>query len=321
MIRVPPCNSVAVTVALPDGVRLSTPPQVSLLDGAVHRVINPAKARTAMFHGLPSGTSKVDVVAGGLRIGTAEARIPARGLLSLTVTARAMPCGCLAPVNEADGGSSPPGDRAAQVEAKIRPRLTQELAEIGLRYGDPVFIRIFKRECSLELWVRSSDGQIFGLFRSYKICRLSKRIGPKRKEGDYYSPEGFYRAAYMKSDSIYHLAINVGYPNKYDDAHGYKGGSVMIHGGCFSEGCFAMTDPYIEEIYTLTNAAIRGGQKPVPVHIFPFRMTDSKLSAESSSEWFEFWKQLKPAFDIFSETEVPPHVGVTGGRYVVTAAK
>ena len=48
---------------------------------------------------------------------------------------------------------------------------------------------------------------------------------------------------------------------------------LMVHGDCVSEGCYAMTDPMIEEIYVLVERALGAGQVDVPVHIFPFKMT------------------------------------------------
>lgn len=57
-----------------------------------------------------------------------------------------------------------------------------------------------------------------------------------------------------------------------------SGSYILVHGGCSSVGCFAMTDAVIAEIYKLTEAALRAGQERVDVHVFPFRMTDENLA-------------------------------------------
>ncbi len=61
----------------------------------------------------------------------------------------------------------------------------------------------------------------------------------------------------------------------------------MVHGACKSVGCFAMTDRVIDEIYGLVGRA-RGGQHEVPVHIFPFRMTDTAFAKETQGDWTTF---------------------------------
>src|SRR6266540_641450 len=73
----------------------------------------------------------------------------------------------------------------------------------------------------------------------------------------------------MNPSSRFHLSFNLGYPNAYDRARKRTGGALMIHGSCVSIGCFAMTNPVIEEIWTLAETALRSGQGafavPVPL--------------------------------------------------------
>ena len=89
----------------------------------------------------------------------------------------------------------------------------------------------------------------------------------------------------------------------------------MIHGDCVSDGCYAMTDPFIEEIYTLTERALTNGQAAVPVHIFPFRMTSERLLPEIASPWFDFWMNLKEGYDYFEKNRLPPRFFVVQRRY------
>ena len=57
----------------------------------------------------------------------------------------------------------------------------------------------------------------------------------------------------------------------------------MVHGGCSSVGCYAMTDAGIDQIYAMVEAALGAGQGEVDVHIFPFRMTGEAMLREAGS--------------------------------------
>ena len=98
------------------------------------------------------------------------------------------------------------------------------------------------------------------------------------------------------------------------------GSLIMIHGNRVSVGCLAMTDPKIEEIYTLCAAAHAGGQPFFRVHIFPFRMTDARMKRAAASKWIDFWENLKQGHDWFEQHGVPPDAGVEGARYRFAAA-
>jgi murein L,D-transpeptidase YafK len=203
---------------------------------------------------------------------------------------------------------------AEQAAQRVKPALVIALKEKKLSYGSPLFIRIFKSEKVLEVWVKQNDK--FALFHSYPICTFSGQPGPKVKEGDGQSPEGFYRVGLgqLNPYSSYHLAFNLGYPNAYDRANGRTGNYLMVHGNCVSIGCYAMGDEAIEEIYTLMEAALRGGQKNIDVHVFPFRFDSTKI-AWQRSEWQPFWNDLKTGFDAFNQTKKPPIVTVVNKRY------
>ncbi len=214
---------------------------------------------------------------------------------------------------------TPTSDRAAEVRNRIAPRLTKELASKGLRLGDPVFMRVFKESDELEIWMRPTKSKTFRLFKTYEIARYSGTLGPKLKEGDRQAPEGFYHVPpkMMNPRSRFHLSFNLGYPNAYDRAHERNGTFLMVHGSDVSIGCYAMTDARIEEIYTLADAALNGGQRFFRVHCFPFRMTAERLAKaqQSGNNWFSFWQNLKEGYDHFEREKRPPDVTVSGKRY------
>jgi murein L,D-transpeptidase YafK len=188
--------------------------------------------------------------------------------------------------------------------------IRQELSDRGMLLGDPIFIRIFKQSSELELWVKS--GARYALYKTFPVCRWSGRLGPKLKEGDLQSPEGFYSVArdQMNPHSRYYLSFNLGFPNAYDLAQGRTGSFLMVHGDCVSIGCYAMTDEGIEEIWLIADEALKKGQARFDVHVFPFRLTPEALAAHQSSAWFDFWRTLKTGYDLFESTHLPPHASV-----------
>ncbi|MEM7471140.1 MAG: murein L,D-transpeptidase family protein [Pseudomonadota bacterium] len=195
--------------------------------------------------------------------------------------------------------------------------LTPKLEEKGLTFGAPAYIRIFKEEAELELWLQ--QGNEYALWRTYPICNFSGDLGPKLKQGDRQSPEGFYKVglAALNPYSSYHLSFNLGFPNPYDRAKSRTGSYLMVHGDCRSVGCYAMTDPAIEQIYVLVEAALRNGQDAVPVHAFPFRMTPERLARERDHKWYSFWQELQPAYQAFEQDPQPPQIALRQGRYLV----
>lgn len=195
-------------------------------------------------------------------------------------------------------------------------RFEERLAEKGVRLGDPIFMRIFKRESKLELWMKKGDR--FTLFATYPICTWSGRLGPKLKQGDRQSPEGFYTvtAGQLNPNSRWHRSFNLGYPNAFDRAHGRTGDFLMVHGGCGSIGCYAMTDPVITEIWKLVTAALKGGQPRFHVHAYPFRMTQANMARFGGGPWGDFWSDLSKGYDLFERSRIPPRVDVCSGRYV-----
>ncbi|MEL6421896.1 MAG: murein L,D-transpeptidase family protein [Pseudomonadota bacterium] len=202
----------------------------------------------------------------------------------------------------------------------VPPEAAQRLASKGMSTKDPIFIRIFKKEAELEIWKQKDDGR-FHHFKTYPICNFSGKLGPKLKQGDRQSPEGFYSVGkgQLNPKSKFHLAFNLGFPNRFDRAHGYTGAHLMVHGDCTSAGCYAMTDAVIEEIYALARDALDGGQARFHVHAFPFRMTDENFATHRRSKWASFWVQLKRGYDDFEISHQVPTVDICARRYHVNA--
>lgn len=210
----------------------------------------------------------------------------------------------------------------------------------GLRWGAPIFLRFHKYNqtrlekffeqfaqaskrfvnnffytgATLEVWVESAPGAKYELFQAYPVCAYSGKLGPKQREGDGQSPEGFYQmtSSLFNPNSQYRLSVNVGYPNARDVALHYTGGSVMIHGYCASIGCLAMQD-HIDAVYTIMEQAIlSGAQRAIPFHAFPYPMSEQNVERASQlyPQHEAFWRQLQVGWRAFEATHVPPTITI-----------
>jgi len=210
----------------------------------------------------------------------------------------------------------PDSKRASTARTAIWPKLQKELSEQGFDKNYRLYIRVFKQLDQLEIWAKK--GNKYEIFKRYNVCYYSGGLGTKMSKGDGKSPEGFYNigAKQLNPVSNYHLSINIGYPNKLEKLKGCTGDAIMIHGSCASIGCYAMTNPTIEEIYTLVYKALEAGQQNISLAIFPFRMDDSHMKNFTTSPYYSFWKTMQPGYELFEKNHTPPTVSVGNKQYV-----
>jgi murein L,D-transpeptidase YafK len=196
----------------------------------------------------------------------------------------------------------------------------RQIESLDMDRAAPILIRLYKEDSTLEVWKRDRSGR-FVLLKSYPICRFSGTLGPKETEGDHQAPEGFYEItpAQLNPFSREYLAFNIGYPNTFDRSLGRTGSFLMVHGGCRSVGCYAMTDEQMEEIYGLVYEAFQAGQDRIQLEAFPFRMTAQNLARHADDTNAPFWRMLKQGSDAFLAAYTPPAVAVCGQRYVFNA--
>lgn len=209
--------------------------------------------------------------------------------------------------------------RVASLQERRRAGLSTRLAEQGLSLGMPIFLRIFKEELQLELWLQPAPQAQWVRHHTWRIAAMSGTLGPKEREGDRQAPEGIYSVAarQMNPMSSYHLSFNLGYPNEVDRALGRTGSFIMVHGAEVSVGCFAMTDEVIEDIYLLAEEALQAGQQSIAVHCFPFRMTEQRMATELASPWYAFWLELQPIYARFQQSQQLPEVMLQDGHYLL----
>jgi len=215
--------------------------------------------------------------------------------------------------------------KATRVKAAYTEKwegLKAELKKKGIKENFELFIRVFKEEKVVEVWLKSQGEKEFKLFKTYTICASSGELGPKRQQGDGQVPEGFYNVAVFNPYSSYHLSLGINYPNASDKliGKGNLGGDIMIHGSCVTIGCMPLTDTYIKEVYVLAVEARNNGQQTIPVHIFPKRMNASGMSflAEKNAKHLEFWKNIKAGYDYFENKKQLPKITTDKfGKYLV----
>ncbi|MEX2552713.1 MAG: hypothetical protein WD627_06910, partial [Actinomycetota bacterium] len=82
-----------------------------------------------------------------------------------------------------------PGNARAHIP--LKQAVVQQLTKLGSSPGEPMVIRIFKESSELEVWKRTASGE-YKFFKTYEICAWAGELGPKFREGDRQSPEGFY---------------------------------------------------------------------------------------------------------------------------------
>jgi murein L,D-transpeptidase YafK len=190
-----------------------------------------------------------------------------------------------------------------------------------------MYIRSFKYDSQLEVWVKYENNERYKLFKTYKVCALAGSLGPKRMQGDYQVPEGFYYINEFNPRSAYHLSLGLNYPNASDRMLGdslQPGGDIYIHGKCVTSGCIPIMDQQIEELYILAAHAHSQGQDFIPVHIFPVDFKNERSNAylakylKQFPEYIKLSNELKQAYNYFEKTKKLPLILIGDkGQYIV----
>jgi len=202
--------------------------------------------------------------------------------------------------------------------------LKEEVALAGFNINKiEVYLRVFKSEKEVEVWMRDEAKAKFKLFKTYAICSSSGELGPKRTQGDGQVPEGFYNIEGFNPVSSYHLSMKVGYPNKSDNvkAEGKPGGDIMIHGNCVTIGCVPIQNDPIEELYILCVEST-DRKNGLRSDIFPCKFTTENiqmLKKDFPKPKNEFWESIKKGYDYFEKNKVVPKYTVDKeGNYIIS---
>ena len=187
-----------------------------------------------------------------------------------------------------------------------------------------LFLRAFKHEQRLEVWLRPEGQGRFKLLKTYDFCTSSGQLGPKRREGDRQIPEGFYHIDRFNPRSRFFLSLGLNYPNEADRKLGHPqapGSDIFIHGGCASIGCIPIRDRGIREVYLLAERARASGQTRIPVRLYPFDFDriDREDTYEKFPEHQAFWETLRPVYQHFERhRQLGPVEVDADGRYRTT---
>jgi murein L,D-transpeptidase YafK len=203
-------------------------------------------------------------------------------------------------------------ERVKNAYAEKGTALQKDLERAGFTSSFELYITAYKSEGKLELWLKGTGQKQYKLFKTYDFCAHSGTIGPKVIEGDGQTPEGFYKINVFNPESSYHLSLGLDYPNKVDLARTGKdnkaGSDIYIHGNCVTIGCIPLTDEKIKEVYIIAIEARNGGQKEIPVSIFPFKLTDGNMKkyAAQFPAHLTFWQSLQLAYSYFEQHKTLP---------------
>lgn len=187
-----------------------------------------------------------------------------------------------------------------------------------------ILLIAYKAEGELTVYAKNNDDVAYKNIISYDICSKSGVLGPKRKQGDYQVPEGFYYIDRFNPASSFYLSLGLNYPNKSDKLKSdatHLGGDIFVHGDCVTIGCLPMTDEKIKEIYLYALYA-KPRQPKIPVYIFPFKMTklnfeNYKQEQTDKPDLIAFWKNLKTGYDQFQRKNRGLKVTVNSqGNYI-----
>ncbi len=204
-------------------------------------------------------------------------------------------------------------DRVKDAYAEKESVVKGYFERAGILYnGFNLFIRVFKKEQHVEVWIREQKKTTFKKLLTYRFCATSGSLGPKRKEGDLQIPEGVYHINHFNPQSNFHLSLGVSYPNASDKILSDKknpGGAIYIHGNCVTIGCVPITDDKIKELYIFAVEARNNGQKEIPIHIFPSHLSNDFLQS-ASTEHRSFWRNLRSIYDDFEKTKLVKPVRV-----------
>jgi len=138
--------------------------------------------------------------------------------------------------------------------------------------GEGTVDRVIVNKAKRELLLMHAGNMV----RSYRVALGRNPVGPKTKQGDGKTPEGIYSISGRNAASAFHRALRVSYPNSADRAQAKRlgvapGGDIMIHGlpngqghigkahlqSDWTEGCIAVTNAEIEEIWGLVRDGTR----------------------------------------------------------------
>jgi murein L,D-transpeptidase YafK len=218
---------------------------------------------------------------------------------------------------------------------------------------DCTVIRIFKEEKECEIWAKNASQDTLSLITTLQICSMDFSPGPKLRQGDGKTPEGFYygdfsyysknwfmwmdlnnvnQSGEVGKGSAFRICLN--YPNRIDQRHteiaGFNntGGAICVHGNCVSIGCVSFRNNDFLLVYAFSRYHNSSKYGKIQFHIFPFRFSEKTeveinelsnrfihLKSYSSDKLRRFWKNLKFGDNLFNNHKMPLSI-ITNRTYL-----
>lgn len=240
-----------------------------------------------------------------------------------------------------------------RLETLIGDSLKDIFRKKGLKYPPEYsLIRIFKKEKECEIWVGNRES--IDLALTLPVCAMDFSPGPKLKQGDCKTPEGFYSSTELYGSDLWFMWIRLDpgkvdergecgkgssfrlwldYPNSLDKARTKKylgnntdpGGAICSHGNCVSVGCVSFENPDFLPVFLLARYHKTKIYGKMQMHVFPFRFTEelkNKYAENSklipSGELKNFWSNLEEGYKFINEKKKPFKYSISGGKYVFT---
>ncbi|MEW6710939.1 MAG: L,D-transpeptidase family protein [Candidatus Riflebacteria bacterium] len=186
-------------------------------------------------------------------------------------------------------------ERLAELKPVVEPRLKEYFSLENLQYPPEAMIfAAFKEEKALEVYVKDKRTGKFAMLKTYPLLAASGHPGPKLREGDRQVPEGVYLVDFLNPNSLYHLALKLNYPNEFDhrkaqsDGRFSPGSNIMIHGNQVSNGCLAIGDGPIEDLFLL---AAKTGIDKIKVIIAPYDLRKSGIEKAMAITGLPKWAE------------------------------
>lgn len=212
-----------------------------------------------------------------------------------------------------------------QAYVAVENRLKKEVLAKGLTsFSNHIYLRAFKNESIVEVWIKAPTAATYRLLKRYKLCTAPGEFGPKQLLGDKKVPEGLYHISNLASASREQMALLLDYPNQADQNRDAQKDRVYINSNCQkAAGNLSLSEEMLFEIYVLTMEAMSAGQQQVPVHVFPAYLSERNFNKllglyQNDKGLRGFWSSLKTAYDYFNRTRsLPQTMATADGHYLV----
>lgn len=171
------------------------------------------------------------------------------------------------------------GDLKNEIDKKLayyssysKKRLQKDFERANVAYPPKqLALLVFKNDKRLQLYAK--DRRQWQFIKTLPVKAVSGGPGPKLYRGDHQVPEGIYQITELNPRSHYLLSMKLNYPNEFDrTAAGMThrntdlGDNIFIHGKALSNGCIAIGDDGIEQLFPLVSMV---GAQHVEVVIAP----------------------------------------------------